>query len=165
MVTIEASRKDALAAEFEKPYFLAIKDFLTEEKKKGSVIYPSGSNIFRAFDETPFADVKVVILGQDPYHGPGQAHGLSFSVPAGIDIPPSLRNIYKELLESGEIAAMPHTGDLTPRAQQGVFLLNAMLTVKAHTAASHQNIGRQQFTDAVIKTLSDMREGLIFLLR
>lgn len=162
-VQIEASWKLALADEFEKEYFQKLRAFLKQEKQSGAIIYPPGPLIFNAFEQTPFAAVKVVILGQDPYHNPGEAMGLSFSVPHGIRIPPSLLNIYKELQTDLGIPVANH-GDLSQWAKQGVLLLNAMLTVRAGQPASHQQIGWQDFTDAVIRKLSDEREGLIFML-
>ena len=159
---IEESWKAVLFEEFNKPYFGQLKSFLIEEKKKYT-IFPQGSNIFAAFRETPFNQVKVVILGQDPYHGPGQAHGLSFSVPAGTAPPPSLQNIFKELHQDIGMP-MPETGDLTAWAHQGVFLLNASLTVRAAEPISHAQIGWASFTDAVIKILSEKRKKLVFLL-
>ncbi len=152
-----------MAAEFEQPYFEAIAAFLRSEKAAGKVIYPPGSLIFNAFDSTPFDQVKVVILGQDPYHNPGEAMGLCFSVPRGVKVPPSLLNIYKELKADVGISAPGH-GDLSAWTRQGVFLLNAMLTVERNRPQSHQNIGWQTFTDAVIRTLSERREGLVFML-
>lgn len=163
-VTIETSWKTALQAEFQKPYFSTIKTALKAEKQQGITIYPPGPLIFNAFNLTPFNKVKVVILGQDPYHGKGQAHGLSFSVPDGISPPPSLKNIYKEIKSNYAEFIIPTSGNLTNWAYQGVFLLNAMLTVQASKPASHQKIGWQFFTDAVIKKLSDERTGLVFLL-
>ncbi|MBP8238855.1 MAG: uracil-DNA glycosylase [Saprospiraceae bacterium] len=162
-IKIEAGWKAALAAEFEQPYFEAIAAFLRSEKAAGKVIYPPGSLIFNAFDSTPFDQVKVVILGQDPYHNPGEAMGLCFSVPRGVKVPPSLLNIYKELKADVGISAPGH-GDLSAWTRQGVFLLNAMLTVERNRPQSHQNIGWQTFTDAVIRTLSERREGLVFML-
>jgi len=163
-VQIEESWKEALSEEFAKPYFSTIKTHLVNEKNAGKVVFPPGSLIFNAFNSTPFTDVKVVILGQDPYHRPGQAHGLSFSVPMGIGIPASLRNIYKELTTDIPGFVKPNHGNLEAWAAQGVFLLNAILTVERAKAGSHKKIGWQQFTDAVIQTLSEKREGLIFLL-
>lgn len=163
MVQIEDSWKQVLASEFEKPYFAQIVQFLKAEKSAGKVIYPPGSQIFNAFNTTPFDAVKVVILGQDPYHGPGQAMGLSFSVPKTTKIPASLKNIYKEIYTDLGIPIANH-GDLTSWAKQGVFLLNAMLTVEATLASSHKNIGWQLFTDSVIHHLSEKRSGLVFLL-
>lgn len=160
---IEPSWLAVLKNEFEKPYFLGIKNFLLQEKAAGNVVYPQGSLIFNAFNLTPFNAVKVVILGQDPYHNEGQAHGVSFSVPNGVAIPPSLRNIYKEL--HADIGMpVPRIGNLEGWAKQGVFLLNAILTVRAGAAASHQKIGWENFTNAVISTLSEHRTGIVFLL-
>lgn len=163
-VQIEDSWKEALAAEFEKDYMKQLKNFLVEEKKNGKVIFPPGPLIFNAFNQTPFQDVKVVILGQDPYHGPGQAHGLSFSVLKGIGIPPSLRSIYKELQTDIPGFNMPGHGELTHWAKQGVLLLNATLTVRKAEPASHHKKGWEIFTDQVIHALSENRTGLIFLL-
>ena len=162
-VQIEASWKTALRDQFEQPYFQALAAFLKKEKAAGKTIYPPGSLIFNAFNTTPFPEVKVVIIGQDPYHNPGEAMGLCFSVPKGVRVPPSLKNIYKEL-ESDVGATIPNHGDLTSWAQQGVFLLNAMLTVERNRPGSHQKIGWQDFTDAVIRKLSDGREHLVFML-
>jgi uracil-DNA glycosylase len=162
-VKIEASWKAALAAEFNKPYFQSLAQQLRQLKATGRTIYPPGSLIFNAFNTTPFSAVKVVILGQDPYHNPGQAMGLSFSVPKGVRIPPSLRNIYKELRTDEEIQPPEH-GDLTYWAKQGVFLLNAMLTVEKNKPASHQKIGWQFFTDAAIQALSRQQEHIVFML-
>ena len=162
-VQIEASWKTALQDQFEQPYFQALAAFLKKEKAAGKTIYPPGSLIFNAFNTTPFPEVKVVIIGQDPYHNPGEAMGLCFSVPKGVRVPPSLKNIYKEL-ESDVGATIPNHGDLTSWAQQGVFLLNAMLTVERNRPGSHQKIGWQDFTDAVIRKLSDGREHLVFML-
>jgi uracil-DNA glycosylase len=159
---IEAGWLHALKDEFSKDYFLKLKAFLVEEKSKFR-LFPVGKQIFEAFNLTPFNEVKVVILGQDPYHGAGQAHGLSFSVPDGVKAPPSLVNIYKELKEDVGIE-IPKTGNLTPWAKQGVLLLNATLTVRESQAGSHQNKGWELFTDAVIKKLSDEKKGLVFLL-
>ncbi len=162
-VAIEGSWKEVLKKEFEKEYFSKLVETLKEEKRMGINIYPKGQEIFNAFNLTPFDKVKVVILGQDPYHGFGQAHGLSFSVPAGVPPPPSLQNIFKELED--DLRKKPSvSGDLTKWAAQGVFLLNAVLTVRAGLAASHANIGWQSFTDSVIMNLSQKRDGLIFLL-
>jgi uracil-DNA glycosylase len=162
-VQIEDSWKNVLHAEFQQPYFQEIKQFLMAEKQLGKLIYPPGPLIFNAFNKTPFDRVKVVILGQDPYHNPGEAMGLSFSVPTGIRIPPSLQNIYKEIESSLQIAPPKH-GDLSAWADQGVLLLNAMLTVEARKPASHQKIGWQTFTDAVISILSEQRSGIVFML-
>lgn len=160
---IHESWKNALADEFQKPYFQALKSFLVAEKKGGQKVFPPGKLIFNAFDSTPFDQVKVVILGQDPYHGPGQAHGLCFSVQEGVATPPSLKNIYKEL--ASDIGfEIPNHGHLQKWAGQGVLLLNAILTVRAHQAASHRNKGWEEFTDAAIRKLNEEREGLVFLL-
>lgn len=162
-VKMDPTWKAALAHEFDKPYFQQIRQFLVDEKAAGKTIYPPGSLIFNAFNSTPIDKVRVVILGQDPYHNPGEAMGLSFSVPRGIRIPPSLLNIYKEINRSLQLPIPAH-GDLSSWAQQGVLLLNAMLTVEAHSPASHKNIGWQTFTDAVIHTLSEQKQGIVFLL-
>lgn len=162
-VKIEESWKRVLAQEFEKPYFQELARQLHEEKRAGRVIYPPGPLIFNAFNLTPFDKVKVVILGQDPYHGPGQAEGLSFSVPHGIPLPPSLVNIYKEI-ETDLGVQLHKDGSLRGWAEQGVFLLNAILTVRAGQPTSHSRIGWAEFTDAVIRTLSEQRKGLVFLL-
>lgn len=162
-VQIEPSWKRELAEAFAQPSFLALKAFLQAEKTAGQTIYPPGKLIFNAFDCTPFEQVRVVIIGQDPYHGPGQAHGLSFSVPDGIAPPPSLGNIYKEINQDLGLP-IPKTGNLTPWARQGVLLLNAMLTVRANTPASHQNKGWEQFTNAAIHRLNERRMGLVFML-
>ena len=162
-VKIEQTWKDALAPEFEKPYFASLVGFLHGEKAAGKTIYPPGSQIFKAFELTPLPAVKVVILGQDPYHGPGQAMGLSFSVPDNIPAPPSLVNIFKEI-ESDLGIRMSGRPNLEGWARQGVLLLNAMLTVQAGAAGSHSRIGWQEFTDAVIRTVSDRCEGVVFLL-
>jgi uracil-DNA glycosylase len=162
-VKIEESWKAALHDEFEKPYFRAIATFLKNEKAAGKIIYPPGGLIFNAFEKTPFEKVKVIILGQDPYHNPGEAMGLSFSVPQGVRTPPSLVNIYKEIHNDLGLT-IPKHGDLTAWSVQGVFLLNAMLTVEGGNAASHQQIGWQFFTDAVIQKLSNERKGLVFML-
>ena len=162
-VRIEDSWKSALADEFGKPYFESLVRFLHKEKAEGQKIYPPGSQIFRAFELTPVRNLKVVILGQDPYHGPGQAHGLSFSVSAGVPAPPSLKNIFKEI-ESDLGVRMSGYPDLEKWARQGVLLLNAVLTVRAGIAASHSKIGWEEFTDAVIRYISDNCEGVVFLL-
>ena len=159
---IEKEWLEVLRSEFDKPYFTELKAFLTEEKKQYRV-YPPGSRIFAAFDYTPFSKVKVVILGQDPYHGDGQAHGLCFSVPDGIALPPSLVNIYKELSTDLGIA-VPKSGNLENWAKQGVLLLNATLTVRANQAGSHQRHGWENFTDEVIRQLSTRHTGLVFIL-
>ena len=162
-VKIENSWKDALAGEFEKPYFASLVRFLHQEKAAGKVIYPPGSLIFRAFELTPVDQVKVVILGQDPYHNPGEAMGLSFSVPDGVRMPPSLRNIYREI-ETDLGIRMSGRPNLESWARQGVLLLNSFLTVEAGKAASHRDIGWQEFTDAVIRYLSAHGNGIVFLL-
>ena len=162
-VRIEKSWKDALAGEFEKDYFSSLVRFLHSEKAAGKKIYPPGGQIFRAFELTPVDKVKVVILGQDPYHGEGQAMGLSFSVPNGVKMPPSLRNIFAEI-ESEFGFQMSGSTNLEPWAKQGVLLLNTVLTVQEGMAASHRNMGWEQFTDAVIKYLSDNCSGIVFLL-
>jgi len=159
---IEESWKNILRDEFQKPYFENLKNFLLKEKKSHTV-YPSGPNIFAAFDNTPFDSVEVVILGQDPYHGANQAHGLSFSVQDGIQHPPSLQNIFKELRDDLG-CTIPKNGNLTAWAKQGVFLLNTVLTVRASEANSHRGQGWENFTDAVIKTLSTQKEHLVFIL-
>jgi uracil-DNA glycosylase len=160
---IEEGWREALQDEFSKEYFKHLKKFLKEEKAMGKKIYPLGKDIFAAFNLTPFDKVKVVLLGQDPYHGERQAHGLSFSVLDDVKAPPSLQNIFKELQEDLNIP-IPKSGNLTKWAKQGVFLLNAILTVEAHKPASHQKKGWEEFTDAVIKTLSDKKKGLVFIL-
>jgi uracil-DNA glycosylase len=162
-VKIEESWKKQLKEEFEKPYFLQLIEHLKAEKALNRVIYPSGTNIFKAFEKTAFDKVKLVILGQDPYHGPGQAHGLSFSVQDGVAIPRSLQNIFKEL-QSDIGMPIPSSGNLTAWAEKGVLLLNASLTVRANEPASHAQIGWLTFTDAVIKTLSAEKKDLVFLL-
>jgi len=162
-VSIEASWKAALAEEFQKPYFEALVAFLKDEKKNGKVIYPPGPQIFQAFELCPLPNVKVVILGQDPYHGPGQAHGLCFSVPAGVPFPPSLQNIFKELHDDLGIP-IPASGDLSPWARQGVFLLNAILTVEAHKPASHRGKGWELFTDQAIQIVSQTQPHVVFML-
>lgn len=162
-VSIEPSWMNVLKEEFSKPYFKQLVLHLKTERQLGKTIYPAGRFIFNAFDATPFQNVKVVILGQDPYHGPGQAHGLSFSVPAGVALPPSLLNIFKEL-QSDIGLSMPSQGDLTHWAQRGVFLLNASLTVRQGEPMSHAQIGWATFTDTVISILSEKREKLVFML-
>ncbi|HWK99880.1 MAG TPA: uracil-DNA glycosylase [Parapedobacter sp.] len=162
-IHLESSWKAVLEPEFEKPYMQALKGFLKSELQQHAV-FPPNRLIFNAFEHTPFDRVKVVILGQDPYHNVGQAMGLSFSVPRGIEIPPSLRNMYKELQTDIPGFRIPDHGDLTAWADQGVLLLNATLTVRAHTAGSHQRKGWETFTDKAIAELSARREGLVFLL-
>jgi len=159
---IHDSWKEVLTDEFRSDYFKQLKLFLTEEKKKFKV-YPPGNKIFSAFDHTPFDKVKVIIIGQDPYHGAGQAHGLCFSVPEGIKPPPSLVNIFKEMKSDLDLP-IPANGNLEKWAKQGVLMLNATLTVRANTAGSHQNKGWESFTNAAIKFLSDKKENLIFIL-
>jgi uracil-DNA glycosylase len=161
-VKIEQSWKEKLASEFEKLYFVELTDFVRDEYAKRTV-YPKGSKIFNAFDKTPFDKVKVVILGQDPYHEPGQAHGLCFSVNDGIPLPPSLQNIYKELHDDLGISPAS-SGNLERWAEQGVLLLNATLTVQAHLAGSHQNKGWETFTDAVIHQIAEEKEHVVFIL-
>jgi uracil-DNA glycosylase len=161
-VKIEESWKEVLFEEFEKPYFIQLTNFVKSEYLQHP-IFPPGKEIFNAFNLCPFENVRVVIIGQDPYHGPGQAHGLCFSVRDGIDYPPSLKNIFKEI--NNDIGApMPATGDLSRWAKQGVLLLNATLTVKAHMAGSHQKKGWETFTDEVIRKVSAQKEHVVFLL-
>lgn len=162
-VKIEESWKEVLKEEFDKSYFQQIVTFIKTEKTAGRIIYPPGQLFFNAFYKTPFAKVKVVLLGQDPYHNKGQAHGLSFSVPAGVPPPPSLINIFKELKADTGIE-IPATGDLESWATQGVLLLNASLSVRQNEPGSHSKIGWLQFTDTVIEKLSEQKEGIIFLL-
>ena len=152
-----------LGGEFAKPYMQSLKAFLLQEKAAGKVIYPKGKDIFHALNATPFEKVRVVILGQDPYHGPNQAHGLCFSVQEGVPMPPSLKNIYKELKQDLGVVA-PNHGSLEAWAQQGVLLLNSVLTVEAEHAASHQGKGWEQFTDKVVEVLNREREHLVFIL-
>jgi uracil-DNA glycosylase len=159
---IEQSWKVVLLEEFNKDYFIQLKQFLLDEKKQYS-IFPKGKDIFNALNYTPFNKVKVVILGQDPYHGMGQAHGLSFSVPDGVKQPPSLKNIFKEIASDLNLP-LPETGNLSPWAKQGVLLLNATLSVRVKQAGSHQKKGWEEFTDSVIKNISQKKEGVIFLL-
>ncbi|TNE56149.1 MAG: uracil-DNA glycosylase [Bacteroidetes bacterium] len=161
-VQIHPSWKKLLATEFEKGYFQELRQFLVEEKKHYT-IYPPGKKIFACFDRTPVEEVKVVILGQDPYHGPGQANGLCFSVSDGIQKPPSLNNIFKEIQDDLNIP-IPTSGNLEPWADQGVLLLNATLTVRARSAGSHQRKGWELFTDHVIQRISDEKDHLVFLL-
>ena len=162
LVKIEPSWNEKLSAEFEKPYFDELVKFIKEEYAHSN-IYPPGKLIFNAFDQCPFDRVKVVILGQDPYHGPGQAQGLCFSVPDKIEFPPSLQNIFKEIDNDLGIP-VPQSGNLERWAKQGVFLLNATLTVRAHHAGSHQNKGWETFTDSVVHLLAETRENLVFML-
>lgn len=162
-IRLEASWKAELGQEFTEPYMQELRAFLLAEKAQGKVIFPKGADYFRAFELTPFHQVKVVILGQDPYHGPGQAHGLCFSVPAGIAIPPSLKNIYREI-ENDLGVTPPAHGCLESWARQGVLLLNSVLTVQQGLAASHQGKGWERFTDRVISVLNERREHLVFML-
>lgn len=162
-VQIEESWNQALQTQFDQAYFKVLVDFLKKEKTAGKTIFPLGPYIFNAFERTPFDQVKVIILGQDPYHNPGEAMGLSFSVPKGVRVPPSLKNIYKEL--NTDIGfTIPDHGDLSSWASQGVFLLNSMLTVEKRQPGSHRKVGWQNFTDAVIKLLSEEKSGLVFML-
>lgn len=161
-VQIEESWKQILSAEFEKDYFRQLTDFVRNEYRS-TTVYPPGKLIFNAFNLCPFEQVKVVIIGQDPYHGPGQAHGLCFSVNDNVPFPPSLRNIFKEIQDDlGK--PIPESGNLTRWAKQGVLLLNATLTVRAHQAGSHQRRGWEEFTDAAIRALAEQREHLVFIL-
>jgi len=161
-VKLEKSWKELLKDEFTKPYFQTLSDFVHHEYQNGT-IYPPPQFIFNALDSLPVSQVKVVILGQDPYHGPGQAHGLSFSVPEGVALPPSLQNIYKEL--ASDLGKTPtHNGNLEHWVKEGVLLLNATLTVRAHQAGSHQNHGWEQFTDAIIHHLAEQKDHLVFIL-
>lgn len=162
-VRLEASWKARLAGEFEQPYMQSLRQFLVERKRSGAVIYPSGKQIFNAMDSTPFAAVKVVILGQDPYHGPGQAHGLCFSVMEGVAVPPSLINIYKEMEQDLGVRP-PASGMLQHWADQGVLLLNAVLTVERGRAGAHQGKGWEHFTDRIVGELNEGRDALVFML-
>jgi uracil-DNA glycosylase len=161
-VKIETSWSEKLASEFEKPYFSELVNFVKEEYTR-QLVFPPGKLIFNAFEHCPFDKVKVVILGQDPYHGPGQAHGLCFSVPENVAFPPSLQNIFQEINNDIGVS-IPRSGNLERWADQGVFLLNATLTVRAHHAGSHQNKGWETFTDKVIHLLAGERENLVFML-
>ena len=161
-VSIEQSWKTRLQSEFDKPYFKTLTDFVRDEYRTNT-IYPPGRLIFNAFNLCPFDNVKVVIIGQDPYHGPGQAHGLCFSVQDGVDYPPSLRNIFKEI-QSDIGAPVPASGDLTRWAKQGVLLLNATLTVRANLAGSHQRHGWETFTDAVINAVATEKQNVVYIL-
>jgi uracil-DNA glycosylase len=163
-IELEPSWLEVLKDEFDKDYMIKLKQFLKQEKETGQVVYPKNGNIFNAFNTTHFDDVKVVILGQDPYHGAHQAHGLSFSVQKGIATPRSLINIYKELQTDMPGFKIPTHGNLEEWAKQGVLLLNATLTVRAGTPGSHQKKGWEEFTDEVIKTISDKKEGIVFIL-
>lgn len=163
MVKLNDSWLKMLGAEFEAPYMQGLKQFLETERAQGKIIYPKGSEWFAALDQTPFEDVRVVILGQDPYHGEGQAHGLCFSVRDGVKPPPSLLNIYKEM-QSDLGLTQPQKGDLTAWSKQGVLLLNSVLTVEAGRAASHQGKGWEQFTDRIIRLLNGEKQNLVFIL-
>ena len=162
--TLHPSWLPALQNEFQKPYMLGLNQFLEQEYKQGTIVYPKPSDIFNAFKLTPFNEVKVIILGQDPYHGANQAHGLSFSVQKGVAVPPSLKNIYKELQADIPGFNIPSHGDLSSWAKQGVLLLNSTLTVRSDQPGSHQKMGWEQFTDQAIRALSEQREGLVFML-
>lgn len=161
-VQIEESWKEVLSPEFKKDYFIRLTDFVRQEYQT-TTVYPPGKLIFNAFNLCPYPKVKVVIIGQDPYHGPGQAHGLCFSVNDGVPFPPSLQNIFKEI-QSDLGSPIPETGNLTRWAGQGVLMLNATLTVRAHQAGSHQRRGWEEFTDAAIRALAENREHLVFIL-
>lgn len=161
-VAIEESWKEVLSPEFKKDYFIRLTDFVRQEYQT-TTVYPPGKLIFNAFNLCPYPKVKVVIIGQDPYHGPGQAHGLCFSVNDGVPFPPSLQNIFKEI-QSDLGSPIPETGNLTRWAEQGVLMLNATLTVRAHQAGSHQHRGWEEFTDAAIRALAENREHLVFIL-
>jgi uracil-DNA glycosylase len=162
-VKIETSWKEVLKDEFKKPYFKQIADHLKTEKTQGKTIYPPGPQIFHAFEVTPFDELKVVILGQDPYHGPKQAHGLSFSVQKGVPPPPSLINIFKELHDDVGVP-IPNHGHLEKWAKQGVLLLNASLTVRAAEPMSHSKLGWEKFTNTVIEKISELKENMVFVL-
>ena len=162
-ITLEASWKTHLLSEFSQPYMLALRQFLRDEKAAGKIIYPPGAQIFNALDSTPLPQVKVVILGQDPYHGPGQAHGLCFSVAPGVPAPPSLKNIFKELQRDLGLP-LPSHGCLQRWAEQGVLLLNTSLTVEQGQAGSHANKGWQTFTDRIIELVNQECQGVVFLL-
>lgn len=162
-VRLEQSWKELLLPEFERDYMRSLREFLLSEKQQGKIIFPAGKDIFNALNSTPFGKTRVVILGQDPYHGPDQAHGLCFSVRPGVDTPPSLKNIYKEI--AADLGIPPaRSGCLQSWAEQGVLLLNAVLTVESGHAASHQGKGWEQFTDRIVALLNERREGLVFLL-
>jgi uracil-DNA glycosylase len=161
---LHSSWMNVLSVEFQQDYFKNLMEFITSEKNKGKLIFPSSADIYNAFNLTPLNKVKVVILGQDPYHGDGQAHGLSFSVKDDIKLPPSLKNMFKELEDDIDAFQLPTSGNLSKWAAQGVLLLNAILTVEAHKAASHQKQGWEQFTDNVIKLVSKECEYVVFLL-
>jgi uracil-DNA glycosylase len=163
-IALEPSWLEILKPEFEKDYMIKLKAFLQQEKQEGHTVYPKSKDIFNAFTQTPFDNVKVVIIGQDPYHGPNQAHGLSFSVQKGVAVPPSLQNIFKELQQEFPEYIIPKHGDLTHWAEQGVLMLNATLTVRANLAGSHQKKGWEIFTNKVIQEISDRKENVVFLL-
>lgn len=163
-IKMQGTWLDLLQAEFESPYMQSLKQFLQQEKQQRKVIYPHSENTFAAFNETPFEQVKVVILGQDPYHGPGQAHGLCFSVQENVALPPSLRNIYKEIEADLQVSMPRDKGHLLSWAQQGVFLLNATLSVEQGKAGAHQGKGWEDFTDRAIQLLNEQREHLVFML-
>jgi len=163
-VKIHPSWKEILKDEFKKDYFLQLATFLKTEKAQGKVIYPPGPLIFNAFNQTPFDKVRVVIIGQDPYHGEGQAHGLSFSVPTGIKPPPSLNNIFKEIQKDIGLKMPEGLGNLTHWAEQGVLLLNASLTVRKGEPSSHAKFGWMEFTNAIIEKISDHKKGVVFIL-
>lgn len=163
-VKLEPSWQSLLQDQFDDPYMQGLSEFLRQQKRAGKVIYPPGEQIFAALDATPVAEVKVVIIGQDPYHGPGQAHGLCFSVRPGVDLPPSLKNIFSEIESDLGIRQPAGNGNLEPWARQGVLLLNSVLTVERSQAGSHQGKGWERFTDAVVQRLSQQREGLVFML-
>lgn len=162
-INIESSWKNVLKEEFQMPYFSSLVTYIKSQVVEGVTIYPPGPFIFNAFNQTPFEKVNVVILGQDPYHNPGEAMGLCFSVPKQVKIPPSLKNIYKEI-ERDLNVEMPAHGDLTQWANQGVFLLNAILTVEKNKPASHHHIGWQTFTDSIIRIISELHEHIVFML-
>lgn len=162
-IKLDQNWLDVIGSEFQKPHMTGLKDFLVSEQQSGITVYPKGDDIFNALNTTPFEKIRVVIIGQDPYHGEGQAHGLSFSVRKGVRLPPSLKNIYKEL-EDEYGKKMPLTGDLTGWARQGVLLLNATLTVRAGSAGSHQKKGWEEFTDAIIRQVNDKRNHVVFML-
>lgn len=161
-VRIAEDWKEVLREEFNKPYFDELVDFVKQEYASG-VVYPAGQNIFRAFDKCPFDKLKVVIIGQDPYHGPGQANGLCFSVARGVQFPPSLQNIFKEV-QSDIGTPVPESGELDRWAEQGVLLLNAVLTVRAHQAASHAGRGWEKFTDAVVRAIAERKQQVVYML-
>jgi uracil-DNA glycosylase len=162
-IKLEKSWLDVIGGEFDRPYMAKLKLFLQTEKAAGQVVYPKGDEIFNALNTTPFDKVRVVIIGQDPYHGEGQAHGLAFSVRKGVAIPPSLVNIYKEIEAEFDVK-MPRSGDLTGWARQGVLLLNATLTVQRANAGSHQKKGWEEFTDAIIRAVNERHEHVVFML-